>query len=303
MFYQFIGNKLKEVAKDGIEPDQSLLAFVEPEEAGEILSLFSLPARPMEIALSGKTMVHESHEGFDFACLRKLGFDLSEASGQVCLYHSRNLLLFTGRGLEEVRDDLLRHMEGKEGGLNLERLLIRFLEGFTSRSPTELEEIEDEIEDLEMRVLSDKGGDVIHELLALRKELTSYKHHYEQLLFVLDMFAEDEGDLVSVKGGRALQLLSRRTSRLHQSILDLQSYVTQVRESYQAEMDIRLNRIMKLFTAVTSIFLPLTLIAGWYGMNLQMPEYEWELAYPLVAIGSLVILVLLMVYFKRNKWF
>ena len=68
-------------------------------------------------------------------------------------------------------------------------------------------------------------------------------------------------------------------------------------------MDISLNRIMKLFTVITAIFLPLTFIVGWYGMNLQMPEFRWSFGYPMVIILSVAVVIVSLVFFKRRKWF
>ena len=68
-------------------------------------------------------------------------------------------------------------------------------------------------------------------------------------------------------------------------------------------MDIRLNTTMKVFTVVTTIFLPLTVIAGWYGMNFQMPEYEWKYGYLIVILASVACVVAGIAFFKKNKWF
>ena len=76
--------------------------------------------------------------------------------------------------------------------------------------------------------------------------------------------------------------MSIRVDRLFHSVLNLQDYVTEVREAYQAQVDINLNQLMKLFTVITTICLPLTLIAGWYGMNFPMPEYTSSIGYPMV---------------------
>ena len=60
---------------------------------------------------------------------------------------------------------------------------------------------------------------------------------------------------------------------------------------------------MTLLTVVTSIFLPLTLIAGWYGMNFRyMPELEWKASYPVVILVSILIVVVCLVWFKKKKW-
>jgi len=97
-------------------------------------------------------------------------------------------------------------------------------------------------------------------------------------------------------------MFTNRTNRLYQSINNLRDYVTQVREAYQAQVDINQNNLMKLFTVVTTIFLPLTLIVGWYGMNFNMPEYSWKHGYSVVIGISISVIIFCVVWFKKNKW-
>ena len=97
--------------------------------------------------------------------------------------------------------------------------------------------------------------------------------------------------------------MSIRVDRLFHSVLNLRDYVTEVREAYQAQVDINLNQLMKLFTVITTICLPLTLIAGWYGMNFPMPEYTSSIGYPMVIALSVVIVVWVIAYFRKNNWF
>lgn len=76
-----------------------------------------------------------------------------------------------------------------------------------------------------------------------------------------------------------------------------------MREAYQSRLSIKQNELMKLFTVVTVIFLPLTLIVGWYGMNFKfMPELYSPLGYPAVIFVSAAIVVWLIWYFKKKKW-
>lgn len=79
--------------------------------------------------------------------------------------------------------------------------------------------------------------------------------------------------------------------------------VIHVRESLDAAYNYNMNNTMKLFTVVSVIFLPLTLIAGWYGMNFTgMPELTWKYGYMMVIALCLVITVLILILFKRKKW-
>lgn len=79
--------------------------------------------------------------------------------------------------------------------------------------------------------------------------------------------------------------------------------MAQLREAYQSQLSIQQNELMKLFTVVTVIFLPLSLLAGWYGMNfVGMPELRWRYGYPAVIVLSVLIVAWLLWYFRKNKW-
>ncbi|MPN30891.1 Cobalt/magnesium transport protein CorA [bioreactor metagenome] len=84
---------------------------------------------------------------------------------------------------------------------------------------------------------------------------------------------------------------------------NLRDYVTQIRESYQSQLDINLNNTMKLFTVLTAVFSPLTLIVGWYGMNFPtMPEYNWQYGYIYVTFISLLAIAMCLYIFKKKKF-
>ena len=81
------------------------------------------------------------------------------------------------------------------------------------------------------------------------------KKYYEQFLALLDILIEEETGVFEKK--KPLKVLQRRMERRFQNVLNLREAVTQVRESYEAEVDISLNTTMKIVTVVTTIFMPL----------------------------------------------
>lgn len=84
----------------------------------------------------------------------------------------------------------------------------------------------------------------------------------------------------------------------------LREYAMQVQDVYQSEIAIHQNDIMKLLAVVTTIVLPLTLVAGWYGMNFyNMPELKFQYGYPIVAGISIVIVIASLWIFKKEKVF
>ena len=98
-------------------------------------------------------------------------------------------------------------------------------------------------------------------------------------------------------------LLLERTTRLQEETQVLREYAMQVQDVYQSEIGIRQNNVMKVLTIVTTVFLPLTLIAGWYGMNfVYMPELKWVYGYP-VAIGASILVIIVSLWiFKKKKY-
>jgi magnesium transporter len=103
---------------------------------------------------------------------------------------------------------------------------------------------------------------------------------------------------------KSCRIFADRMNNLRQEALSLREYAMQVQEVYQSEINIRQNDIMRILTIVTTIFFPLTLITGWYGMNFRyMPEFSWKFGYPAVAgIGVLIVVVGLLI-FKKKKFF
>ena len=180
-----------------------------------------------------------------------------------------------------------------------------FFQTLTGNDVYTLEKIENSITELEDRILMDAhmNADRSNEIISLRRELLKMKRYYEQLSLILSELSDNEGEFIPPELQKRFAVVDRRADYLLNFVLHLREYTTQVREAYQAQIDIEQNQIMKFFTVITTVFLPLTLIVGWYGMNFKMPEYEWEWGYATVIALSVFIVVASVVIFKKKKWF
>ena len=95
----------------------------------------------------------------------------------------------------------------------------------------------------------------------------------------------------------------RRVEALKNETERLREYAMQVSGEYQSQVDIAQNRVMQLLTIVTTIFLPLSLIVGWYGMNFSgMPELHWKYGYPAIILVSIAVVVLSLWMCKKKKF-
>lgn len=159
-----------------------------------------------------------------------------------------------------------------------------------------LEALENKVVSLEDSILTEKhpGSEGISSIMRIRKSLIKVKRYYVEMEFLTDEIAAADPSFT---------FIDKKFDRLLDFVLHLQEYIEQVREAHQSQIDIEQNNLMKIFTVVTSIFLPLTLIAGWYGMNLQMPEFKWAMGYPFVIAVSIIVVLGLVIFFKRKKWF
>ncbi len=247
---------------------------------------------------------YDVFEHYDCVSLELLNLDhLLVSKGSVILYIEKNKCLFCTAQQELVSDMVQRIMEILGERISLNRLIYAFFESQIKNNHEVADLIEKEIMELEQDLMTSKNKNCVWEIIRLRKELMILKRYYEQLLNVFDIFLQNENDFFDDLTLRSFKMLSRQVNRRFQNVLNLREYLTQLREAYEAEVEINLNTTMKFFTVVTTIFLPLTLIAGWYGMNLQMPEYEWEYSY-YVVIGVCILIVLGCIYFfKKKNWF
>ena len=242
----------------------------------------------------------ESFDGFICISLEMLDFNnLLLSQGILLLYlENEKYICFTSKR-EEVRKILEKVMEK----YTAERWLYGLIETLIGADDKVFDQIEKKILELEEALIASAKRDFVSEIIGLRKHLMILKKYYEQLLNTLDILIENENELFDEDRIRSFRMLYRRLERRFQNVLNLRESVTQIRESYEAEVDISLNKTMKIFTVVTSIFLPLTLIVGWYGMNFDMPEYDWKHGYLFVSMVSVLFLIFGVLFFRKKKWF
>lgn len=183
-------------------------------------------------------------------------------------------------------------------------LFMSIIGSLTESDYLTLEKIENELTTLQDKIANEKDLEHINKKInAYRKELVSYKQRYDQLLNMVEFFEMHVSTIDSEEEKAKFKVLDRRIPKLRNEVLYLRDLLSQLKDSCQSQFDMRQNHLMKIFTIITAIFMPLQLIAGWYGMNLAMPEFGWKYTYPVVGGLSVLIVVGLLVFFSKKKWF
>ena len=186
---------------------------------------------------------------------------------------------------------------------SLERFIYDFLEMLIEKDLHILNNIEQELRNIEDEILESSMDKYPDRLNDIRSFLMDMRIHYEQMLDLGQELEENENGFFEEENLRYFRLFTERVMRLMDQVKQLRDYTVQLRELFSTQLDIRMNRIMTVLTIVTVIFMPLTLIVGWYGMNfVYMPELKWRYGYLVVIIVSALILIGGIMWFRKKKW-
>ena len=225
------------------------------------------------------------------------------ACGMVFVWWQESLLIvdrcdMAASALERMTERPLRPMSSAAA------FLVELLLALLSEEPARIQQLEDRTAALEQAVLGDETEQFIDRMSELRKEFNRRGRYYAQLGEMAAMLQENASDRFDAEGLRRLNSLIHRAQALREETQMLREYASQVSSEYQSQVDIAQNRIMKVLTIVTTLFLPLSLIAAWYGMNFQhMPELSWVYGYPaVIGLSVLVVAVCLIFFRKRHYW-
>lgn len=229
-----------------------------------------------------------------------------DARDRVGLFVKKNLMLIVSlrdddESIPASLEEALKRMNAKTA--TLERLICAFFERLLSRDGSDLERFDQRIAEMEEQIEDNTTGKRFNsEVLALRRQLLVIRNYYEQLLDLFDAMLENEADLFAAKQLYHFRTARDKIARLSANAQLLRDSLVQVREAYMAALDYNANRIMKVFTVVTTVFLPLTLIVGWYGMNFRyMPELSSPYGYPAVIVLSVLVVALCLLFFRKKK--
>ena len=187
---------------------------------------------------------------------------------------------------------------------SLERFIYDFLEMIINLDRDRLESYDSELGKIENLIeREDAELDSVERANEIRGDLRILRVHYEQLLDFTQELEENENNFFKPDNLRYFRLFSNRIERFRDTAKAVEDHAVQIRDIYKAHTDIKQNRIMTVLTVVTTIFMPLTLIVGWYGMNFRyMPELDSVWGYPVIIAVSLLVLIGSLLYFEKKKW-
>jgi len=166
-----------------------------------------------------------------------------------------------------------------------------------------LEKIGERIEDLEEQLIADPGPETLQAIHHLKRELIFLRKSVWPLRESISALERGELDLIQDKTTVYLRDVYDHTIQVIDTVETYRDMVSGMLDVYLSSVSNKMNEVMKVLTIIATIFIPITFIAGVYGMNFKhMPELETEWGYPVVWLVMILIGVVMLAYFRKKKW-
>lgn len=163
--------------------------------------------------------------------------------------------------------------------------------------------LDDIVDSIEEELLMDPAPATLANIQAVKRELIFIRRSISPLRELLNAILRSESPLIEDKTLIYFRDISDHVLRISEALESTRDMVAGLLDIYITSISNKMNEVMKVLTVFASIFIPLTFIAGIYGMNFDyMPELKWKWGYPLLWVIFIAIPVVLLVYFKKKKW-
>lgn len=206
-------------------------------------------------------------------------------------------------GKNEILSTLLGHV--KEIQFPEEITIITFfyslLNSWIDEDAVYIQKLEKSISEMEDILLTTIPKNFYRSIISFIKNLTVLHGYYYQMLNLSTAIRSNTNKMLTDEECIMYGYFADRVEHLRIHVETLREYVLQMREIYQTQIDLKQGRTMNLLAVISAIFLPLTLLVGWYGMNFfNMPELHWKFGYPAVIIAGVCIIIIEIIIFKKK---
>ena len=252
----------------------------------------------------------EDYGDYLYIVLRMLSHEKESgeiSSEQVSLILGENFVLSIQEGakgdvFEPVRIRI-RSGKGQTRKLGADYLVYSLIDAVVDNYFIILETIGERVELLEETLISDPGPETLHLIHNLKREMIYLRKSVWPLREVVSGMQRRDSALIREETGYYLRDIYDHTIQVIDTVETFRDMLSGMLDIYLSSISNRTNAVMKVLTVIATIFIPLTWIAGVYGMNFKnIPELEWQYGYLLSWIVMMGVALGMVVYFKKKKW-
>ncbi len=199
--------------------------------------------------------------------------------------------------------DRLRKGKGRIRKKGADYLMYALMDAVIDNYFLLLDHTGEQTETIEDSMLADTSHETLVRIHDIKRELIYFRRQVWPLREFLNTMIDAEFDLIEEPTRLFLRDLHDHSIQVFDTIESLRDILMGLQDVYLSELSNKMNETMKILTIIATIFIPVTFLAGVYGMNFKyMPELEQRWAYPAFWIVVVLIIVLMMVWFKRKRW-
>ncbi len=277
------------------------------QQLGELFNIHSLVLE--DVLNTQQRPKFEEHDGAIFITVQALSFDaqaLSIQTEQVALYAGPGFVL----SFQEDEKDLfpgvrerIRHGRGRIRARGVDYLTYALLDNVVDNYYIVLDQMEEALSQLEGDILSASGKESKRSIHELKMQFIMLRKAIAPLREAISRFSRSESLLIAKETDIFLRDLHDHVIQITDTIDTQRDVMNGLYDLYLSEINLRMNNVIQVLTIISTIFIPLTFLAGIYGMNFDyMPELRWKYGYFFVWGVMLLIGLSLLSLFRRKKW-
>ncbi|MBN2282838.1 MAG: magnesium/cobalt transporter CorA [Deltaproteobacteria bacterium] len=263
-----------------------------------------------DIVHTGQRPKFEELEEYIFVILRMFYFGTdgeSIESEQVSVILGPNYVISfqerTGDIFNALRERL-RNGRGRIRRMGADYLAYSLMDSIVDNYFVILERYGEQVELIEEELAKQPDTGTMATIHRLKKEVVMLRKSIWPLREIVSGLERSESELVKESMSIFLRDLYDHTIQVIDAVEAYQDVLSGLLDLYLSSISNRMNEVMKVLTIFATIFIPLTFIAGIYGMNFEyMPELKWHWAYPVFWIVIIAVSAVMLIFFRRRKWF
>ncbi|MCW3071863.1 MAG: magnesium transport protein CorA [Bacteroidetes bacterium] len=292
-------NMVKWINVDGIH-DVALI-----EKIGKHFNIHPLTLE--DIVNTNQRPKFEDYDNYVVAIMKMIYYDTELRSEQLSVVLMEGMVIsfqevYGGDAFDLIRTRI-RQGKGRIRKMAADYLAYALIDAVVDCYFTILEKIGDKIEVLEEELISDPTKETMQQLHHMKREMIFVRKAVWPMRELINNLERSETELIRPSTDVYLRDVHDHTVRVIDTVETYRDLLSGMMDIYLSSVSNRMNEVMKVLTIITTIFVPVTFIAGIYGMNFDyMPELHSKWGYPLTWAVMIAIIVSLLVYFRKKKW-
>jgi magnesium transporter len=251
----------------------------------------------------------EAFENHIYIVLKMLYYDERTneiSSEQISIIFGQNFVISFQEKVGDVFDpirDRIRTGKGRIRKMGADYLAYSLMDAIVDNYFIILEKIGEDIEVVEESMMANPTPKTLHAIHRLKRKMISLRKSVWPLREVVNALERSESPLIQNPTRIYLKDVYDHTIQVIDTVETYRDVLSGMLDVYLSSISNKMNEIMKVLTIIATIFIPLTFIAGVYGMNFEnMPELKWRWGYPGIWSIMLIIGISMLLYFRKKKW-